>query len=177
MLLVRGCLYTAFSVTNLVAISSVFTAVALMPWLGHRVYEKLYNDILEASFILNICLLSTATYHVKYANGNKIKAVNQEIVTYLSISIAFLQFLGIMCFHLYLRLKDTKVFVLLRSALVKKPLSHSKEREEEQPPIKEVSMTVMDLREPLLESLQQWFKFLKCYCVNFSKINTFFCIK
>ncbi len=35
MLLVRGCLYTAFSVTisgaNLVAISSVFTAVALMP--------------------------------------------------------------------------------------------------------------------------------------------------
>ncbi len=123
-----------------------------MPWLGLRVYEKIYNDILEASFILNICLLSTATYHVKYVNaGNDMKATNQEIVISLSISIAFLQFLGIVCFHLYLRLKDAKVFVLLRSALVKKPLSHSKESEEEQPTVQEVSMTVMDLREPLLD--------------------------
>ncbi len=53
MLLVRGFLYIAFPVTktsvNLVAISSVFTAVALIPWLGHRVYEKFYNDILSSS--------------------------------------------------------------------------------------------------------------------------------
>ncbi len=92
---------------------------------------------------------------MKYANGNEMEAVSQEVVTYLSISIAFLQFLGIICFHLYLRLKDTKVFVFFRSAFVKKPLSRSKESEEEQPPVQEVSMTVMYLREPLLESQQQ----------------------
>ena len=76
--------------------------------------EKFYNDILEASFFLNICLLSSATYHVRAANKN------QAIVTNISIGIAFTEFLGIVCFHVYLRLKKIKTVVLLWKCLKKK---------------------------------------------------------
>ena len=65
---------------DLIMIASVFIATLAIPWLGYHVYERFYNNILEASFILNICLLSIATYHVKAVDHN------QTIVTYLSIS-------------------------------------------------------------------------------------------
>ncbi len=162
MLLVRSCLYLSFSFNtlsnssaNLVAISSVFTAISLIPWLSNRIYEKFYNDILEASFILNICLLSSATYHVRSVRESGNQGGNQVIVTYVSIGIAFLQFLGIVCFHVYLRLKDTRLLGRLGRCLKYRMNwfnSTPKENSKENQLVKAVSVTTVELREPLLES-------------------------
>ena len=137
---------------NPIAPSSIFTAIALIPWLGQRVYEKLYNDILEASFILNICLFSIATFYVQAAGGN------QATVTTLFISIALFQFMGIIGFHIYLRFKNTKLGRLpcmvgkCVSTVAKRPPLSSKESEEKQPSAQEVSTTLVELREPLLDN-------------------------
>lgn len=162
MLLVRGALYLVFALNtlnnssaNLVTISSVFTAVAIVPWLSSRIYEKYYLDILEASFILNICILATATYHVRSIEGN------QMVVTYLSVGVAFLEFVGIVVFHIYLRLRGTKLLESIKSGMLvertrdlvrrvwkkSSPLEPAVEYTKRPEP----SRTVVDLREPLLE--------------------------
>ena len=154
MLLVRACLYLAFSFNalgdisaNLVAISSVFTAVAFIPWLSYRVYDKFYNDILEASFILNICVLSTATYHVITIRGN------QAAVTYLSVGVAFLEFLGITLYHVYLRVHKTKAFEFLTChRLMKEKSGDALHRGRNSSVAKAIpTLSVVSLREPLLE--------------------------
>ena len=106
LLVVRGGLYVGFAINalgdpsgNLLAISLVF--LVLSAWLGHRIYEKLYVNFLELSFILNVCILSIATYHVRTVNG-----INQAVVTYLSVGIAFAEFIGIVIFHLYSIIRD-----------------------------------------------------------------------
>ena len=105
LLMVRGGLYVGFAINalrnpsaNLVAISVIFLISST--WLGYCIYEKLYVNILEASFILNVCILSIATFHVRAVNGN------QAVVTYLSLGTAFAEFIGIVIFHLYSIIRD-----------------------------------------------------------------------
>lgn len=156
MLLIRACLYLAFSFNalgnvsaNLVAISSVFTVLAIIPWLSNRIYEKFYNDVLEASFILNICILSTATYHVISAGGK------QDVVTYLSVGIAFVQFMGIVVYHTYVRINKTMAHKYLTSAKEKmKKWAATFKSEKMTPQDKKTipfTTSVVELREPLLE--------------------------
>ena len=59
-LLVRCILFLIFAFNalgnasvNLLAITSVMAGLAVLAWIHNQLYEKLYNDILEASFILN----------------------------------------------------------------------------------------------------------------------------
>jgi hypothetical protein len=47
---------------NLLAISSVATSLTIMKG---RVYERHYNDILESSFILNLCIFSVTILYVR----------------------------------------------------------------------------------------------------------------
>ena len=114
LLVVRGGLYVGFTVgnpnSNLVAISVTFLVLAIILWLGHCVYEKLYLNILEVSFVLNVCVLSIFTYYVRSIEGSQTGLSDerlklQAIVTYLSLGLAFIEFLGIVLFHLYLCIK------------------------------------------------------------------------
>ena len=117
LLLVRGGLYVGFAFNalgnpnaNLVAISVTFLVLAAIPWLGHRVYEKFSLNLLEVSFILNICVLSIFTYYIRSIEGSQAElsakgVILQAIVTYLSLGLAFVEFLGIVLFHLYLCIK------------------------------------------------------------------------
>ena len=86
---------------NRLAVSSVATALAVMKG---RVYEKHYNDILESSFILNLCILSVATFYIMEEESG-----NQYILLGISVGIAFVTFVGILIFHLYLQLEGTNV--------------------------------------------------------------------
>jgi len=52
---------------NLLAISSVAFGLILVTRYTGAVYRKLYVDILEASFTLNLGFLAIATYYVKLA--------------------------------------------------------------------------------------------------------------
>ena len=162
MLMVRGGLYISFMVTKkkdndftLLVVALVFIAIAMIPWLGIRVYEKRYLDVLEASFILNICFLSIATYNGKMLNIGK-----QETLSSISVGIALAEFVGIIVFHavlLFWKMKflyETKqrCVSICRTLCNYFALRKSKTvgmKEEESTAMSTVS--IFDIRESLLE--------------------------
>ena len=112
LLLARGGLFLTFACNtvgsgsvNLLAISSVATALAIMKG---RVYEKHYNDILESSFILNLCIFSVATFYVREERSG-----SQYILSSISVGAAFITFIGIITFHVYVQLKGMVTWKML----------------------------------------------------------------
>ena len=102
---------------NLIFITSVTAGLLVMGWLRNKLYLKLHNDILEASFILNLCIFSAATYHVKETGQY------QAGLAYTSVGIAFATFTGIFLFHIHLLLMDTstawkKVVVTAKKGII-----------------------------------------------------------
>ena len=84
---------------NLLAIlSTVGVALAVFALSG-RVYKSWYLNALELSFLLNLIILSAATYHVRLVSGD------QATVAYISVGVAFLIFVGIVAYHINLRMK------------------------------------------------------------------------
>ena len=103
LLLVRCALFLTFAFNtlgnasgNLLSIVSVIAGLAALAWLRNRIYENIFNDFLEAAFLLNLCILAAATYHVKEIEGN------QAALTYTSVGVAFVFFACIMLYHTYL---------------------------------------------------------------------------
>ena len=102
LLIVRACLYISNTITKtnqsstiLIVELSLFIALAIIPWLGTRIYENTWMDILEASFILNIIILALATYHDK---GNQlVLSLSSLLVQHL---LSSLEYLFIMCFFI-----------------------------------------------------------------------------
>ena len=108
LLLTRCALFLTFALNvfgsasvNLIAITSVSAGLMVVAWIRGKLYLNIYNDILEASFLLNLCIFSATTYHVNEIGGN------QAGLAYTSVGIAFATFIGILFFHIYMRLKDT----------------------------------------------------------------------
>lgn len=84
---------------NLLAISSVTTALSVMKG---RVYEKRANDILESSFILNLCLFSIITFYLKAEDTPEY----QVYLSNVSVGIVLLTFIAIIAFHVLLCLRS-----------------------------------------------------------------------
>ena len=110
-LLLRCVLFLVFTFNalgngsiNLLAITSATASLAVLAWLHKRIYELLFNDILEASFILNLCIFSAATYHVKETG------LSQAGLAYTSVGIAFASFIFILFYHVYIRLHETETW-------------------------------------------------------------------
>ena len=115
-LLVRCILFLVFAVNSLqvgdnhfdlLFTTTVTACLAGLAWIQNRVYEKVYNNILEASFILNLCIFSAATFHVKETGGN------QAALAYTSVGIAFATFVFIFLYHVYLLLNKTSLWMKL----------------------------------------------------------------
>lgn len=66
------------------------------------VYTSWYLNALEVLFIVNLGILASATYLVNQSGGS------QAAVTYISVGIAFLTFVGIAIYHIYVRIKKVK---------------------------------------------------------------------
>ena len=64
-------------------------------WIASGIYRKSLLDALEASFFLNLGTLSASTLYI--GNQSKIK---QDIVSGISVGIAFMTFLGIVTYHI-----------------------------------------------------------------------------
>ena len=71
-------------------------------WCG---LQKLVPEYFELSFILNLGMLAVAIQHVKQSGGS------QAAVTYTSVGIAFLTFVGIVIYHIYLRIKSKVQYI------------------------------------------------------------------
>lgn len=120
LLLIRCILFLTFafnglspnaSSSNLLATASVFAGLAVWAWVSGRIYNAIYQDLLEAASILNITLFAAATYHVKVIQGD------QALLAYISLSIAFVLFVGIVAFHVYLRVESTTYWKRLQIEL------------------------------------------------------------
>ena len=84
---------------SLLAKTTVMLGLTVMVWLTGKVYKSWYLDALESFFVLNIGILAIATYHTKIVSGN------QNVVTYISMGTAFVAFLGILLYHIYIQIK------------------------------------------------------------------------
>ena len=151
---------------NLLAIASTTTAIlTLHIILGTRVYKKWRLSFLETSFILNITILTVASYHVRLTGGD------QNAATFTSIGIVFTTFTGIVIYHSVQQAKDTprlrKIFSKL--SLSPKTPCHPAETTSEldyedsaDRPVTAPTTTVIDLhelhsymlREPCMETTQ-----------------------
>ena len=163
LLLVRCILFLAFAFNtlssskfDLLLVTSLTGGIAGLAWVHRGVYEKLYNDIIEASFILNLCILAAATYHVEEIGGS------QAALAYLSVGIAFVTFICIVIFHILLIVRRTsewkkvskKYEILLNKAsgdeVVKQDSEQTQLVDLNKPTTVTTTELDFELREPLL---------------------------
>ena len=146
--MVRGGISLSFAVhrdtTSLVVVFSIFLGVAATPWISRHIYSKKYLDYIEASFVLNFGILSAATHHLQNSQSDG----KQAVLTYLFVSVAFVEFIGIIVFHLYLRISSIKLVQdYFKHAMLTQTTSSKAT-----PKTGQVSTTtLLDLSEPLLE--------------------------
>ena len=107
LLLLRCALFLAFAFNisgddsvNLLVISSATFGILGWFTVSGTVYKSWYLIVLEVSFIINLGILAVATYHASYVNQS---GGSQAAVTYTSVGIAFLKFVGIVTYHIYIR--------------------------------------------------------------------------
>ena len=107
LLFIRCALFLVFAFNisgndsgNLLVISSITSGIFIWFAFSGMVYKMWSLNALELSFILNLGTLAAATYHVKLSGGS------QAAVACTSIGIAFLTFIGIVTYHVYLKIKS-----------------------------------------------------------------------
>ena len=107
LLLVRCALFLVFAFNisgndsvNLLVICSATFGIIVGFALSGMVYKSWCLNALELSFILNLGMLAVTTIYVKVSGGS------QAAVAYTSVGIAFLTFVGIVTYHISLKIKS-----------------------------------------------------------------------
>ena len=164
LLVLRSALYALYQrdpSINLLAILVGAGILQLWAWVSGGIYKNWCLDALEGSFVLNLIVLSVATYHVQLSGGN------QLVVWYTSVSIAFATFIGILAYHIFQQLRHTKLwkkvpklnmrFKKLKTKLNKKLSTKQAEDISLNDLTNEHTESVKfdQLREPLLDDLPQ----------------------
>ncbi len=139
LLLVRIVLLIIFSFVNQGAVSLLIIAIfsmALQTWLclARWVYEDFINNFLEMAFLLNLAITSAAILF-EYS-VHKIR--HSSTVIYISSGMTFVIFIGIIVYHVLMRLMSIRV--------VKKRLGSLRLRKDRE------AMRVLELQTQLSES-------------------------
>ena len=160
LLLVRAVLFLIFSVNvfgnpaiNLLTIVATVFFLFIKAVVSKDVYKLRYLNILEYVFILNLGTLSAASLYTRLTDGN------QAALTYTSVSIAFVTFCGVALYHTKVRIAPHQEFCKysineLRSKLLRARQNHEVEEPDnvaDPPKPQQVSVTYIQLREPLME--------------------------
>ena len=84
----------------------------LWAWVSGGVYKTWCLDALEGSFTLNLIILVGATYYVKltYVKDHEKFVENVLAIGYTSVSIAYATFIGILAYHIFQQLRQTKLW-------------------------------------------------------------------
>ena len=157
LLLVRCALYIVFSFgeasKNLLAIiiTSVII-VSVFALLPGRIYTSSYTNIIESLVHLNLIILSVITFAV----GSGMNSRSLAGLVYSLVGMVFVIMMGIIVYHFH-TLCISHTFGLRIQAKLSNIFNHAKTSKKEDEPIsentlKEVSTTVIELREPLLET-------------------------
>ena len=112
LLFIRCALFLVFAFNisgndsvNLLFICSTTSGIFIWFALSGMVYKSWYLNALEVSFILNLGILAAATHHVTFSDES------QAAVAYTSVGIAFLTFMGIVTYHIYIRIKSKVQYI------------------------------------------------------------------
>ena len=139
-------------VISAVIIAVIFLLV-LWGWLSGGIYRKRSLNALEASFMLNLGLLTIA--------NNNSQTDKKNSIAYTSMSIAFLTFCGVVAYHVYHQIRN--VYPKFQGKYLKKPITAETGEVPSQPTLQlqPVSKTIVamedhqarsySLREPLLD--------------------------
>ena len=163
LLVLRGIILTIFSFnSDLEGVPyTVITIICLglTALLNAGIYKKWYISLLEASFVVNLGALAVAT-------GNTRDPAAQTVIVSLSVSIAAIEFIGIIIYHSFLQFGKQFPCVQIANAITNIKKHDSKESNPEpedvpttdsQPsvPVTEVNLSLSSdfsrLREPLLD--------------------------
>ena len=147
---------------NILAIASVSAAIFA---LKGQVYEHWLNDALESISLLNLSILSIATYYIKNEIEKSVEFRSLSILSSISVATAFITFIGILFYHIAFCIKSTSVWKKTIHPIIHKCNLFTKiERRnsmddgsghnvhENKAPVLPTSTIVdIDLREPLME--------------------------
>ena len=155
MLFTRTCLSIAYCTLKntertaiLVIVASVLTGITSILWLQHKIYHKNFINVLEGSFILNVIILSIATYATREDRNH------QLVLYYISVGMAFTEFIVILVFHLWHRFNLKWPYMKYCKSTSAKFLSNQrapKEKDVDKPGGSISTTIVFDIREPLLD--------------------------
>ena len=156
LLLVRVviAIFVSLNLTNITAIPLLIVAVIMFvliatAWSGGGVYMIWPRNVLECSFFLNLGIFAVSTMFVLKIGGN------QEALFYTSGTIALLEFLGILVYHIYHQAKKLRRVREWGSTAMTKCTKRPKDEGENldlMESTRKVTHTTVGLREPLLEN-------------------------
>ena len=163
MLVVRSILLVGYGLNilgdpdiNHLLTVTVLSILLCCIWVTGIVYKTTALSILEASFILNLLILSGWTIYNRHAsNGDS--SNEQTALVCTSTGVAFSTFICIIFYHTYLYLKSTKLHLYFKRNKIKredrgmsKAVGESVGSAVDAPPHHPPTRTVIELREPLL---------------------------
>ena len=137
---------------NLLAILVGAGILQLWVSVSGGVYKNWCLDALEGSFVLNLIILVGATYYINNSKGSKFA------VGYMSVTIAFVTFIGILVYHIFQQLRHTKLWKKMPKLNLKLNKVKNKQAVNNlNNPINDPteSVNLDQLREPWLEDLLQ----------------------
>ena len=104
LLLVRGVLLIILTLTYTTTpsaslLSLVITLTLLLVFLAYtgRMYKNKLLTLLECSFLLNLQVLAVSVLFIDL----ELSDFSKQVAVSISMSVTFIQFLGIICYHLY----------------------------------------------------------------------------
>lgn len=108
---------------NLIVIGTLLLLLYAMTWNFGGVYKSWYIEALEAFFLINLGLLTLATFHVQLKSARSELSTDetnrqQVIVVSTLITSALILFLGIVAVHVYYRIRRTSVFEAMKQKLM-----------------------------------------------------------
>ena len=119
------------SATLMAVTTSLLVIVSLTRVFTGRIYKNVYVDILEASLLLNLGILSVATSHNMMTGGN------QQLLADLSGGICLILFLIIVAYHLLKQVRSAYVYTAISIKLKRRfhpLLNHDDQQEHLLPP-------------------------------------------
>ena len=163
MLVVRSILLVGYGLNilgdpdiNHLLTATVLSILLCCIWVTGIIYKTTTLSILEASFILNLLILSGWTIYNRHASHEDLSN-GQTALVCTSTGVAFSTFICIIFYHTYLFLKSTKLHLYFKRNKIKSgdrrmsmAVGESVESAVDAPPHHPPTVTVIELREPLL---------------------------
>ena len=163
MLVVRSILLVGFGMNilgdpniNHLLTVTVLSTLFSCTWITGIVYKNRALNILETSFVLNLLILSGWTVYNRQASYRD-SGDRQTALVCTSTGVAFITFICIIFYHTYFYLKSTKLTQCFKRNTIKREVRRemgavegSVESAVDAPPPRPPTVTVIELREPLL---------------------------